>query len=45
MFQEIYVIDEKEELVNELKEMFKEQENLKFKRITEDEIIDEKRLK
>ncbi len=38
MFQEIYVIDEKEELVNELKEMFKEQENLKFKRITEDEI-------
>lgn len=38
MFQEIYVIDEKEELVNELKEMFKEQENLKFKRIIEDEI-------
>ena len=38
MFQEIYVIDEKEELVNELKDMFKEQENLKFKRITEDEI-------
>lgn len=38
MFQEIYVIDEKEELDNELKEMFKEQENLKFKRITEDEI-------
>lgn len=38
MFQEIYVIDEKEELVNALKEMFKEQENLKFKRITEDEI-------
>lgn len=38
MFQEIYVIDEKEELVNELKEMFKEQENLKFKRITEDEL-------
>lgn len=38
MFQEIYVIDGKEELVNELKDMFKEQENLKFKRITEDEI-------
>ena len=38
MFQEIYVIDEKEELVNELKEIFKEQENLKFKRITKDEI-------
>lgn len=38
MFQEIYIIDGKEELVNELKDMFKEQENLKFKRITEDEI-------
>ena len=38
MFQEIYVIDEEERLTEELKELFKEQENLKFKRITTNEL-------
>ena len=34
MFQEIYVIDENNKLTEELKELFKEQESLKFKMIT-----------
>ena len=38
MFQEIYVIDEEEKLTEELKELFKDQENLKFKRITTNEL-------
>ena len=33
MFQEIYVIDEQEELTEELKKMFKEEPNYRFKRI------------
>lgn len=33
MFQEIYVIDEQEELTEELKKMFKEELNYRFKRI------------
>ena len=33
MFQEIYVIDEQEELTEELKKMFKEKPNYRFKRI------------
>ena len=33
MFQEVYVIDEQEELTEELKEIFSENKNLKFKRI------------
>lgn len=33
MFQEIYVIDEQEELTEELKKMFKEETNYRFKRI------------
>ena len=33
MFQEIYVIDEQEELTEELKKMFKEDPNYRFKRI------------
>lgn len=33
MFQEIYVIDEQEELIEELKKMFKEEPNYRFKRI------------
>lgn len=38
MFQEIYVIDEKEELTEELKKLFIEKENLKFKRISVNEL-------
>lgn len=33
MFQEVYVIDEQEELTEELKKIFSENKNLKFKRI------------
>ena len=33
MFQEIYVIDEQEELTEEIKKMFKEEPNYRFKRI------------
>lgn len=33
MFQEIYLIDEQEELTEELKKMFKEEPNYRFKRI------------
>ena len=33
MFQEIYVIDDQEELTEELKKMFKEEPNYRFKRI------------
>lgn len=38
MFQEIYVIDEEEKLTEELRELFKEQENLKFKRISSNDL-------
>ena len=34
MFQEIYVIDEQEELTEELKKMFKEEPNYRFKKNT-----------
>ena len=38
MFQEIYVIDESEELTEELKKIFIKNENLKFKKISISEI-------
>lgn len=38
MFQDIYIIDEAEELTKELEEQFKNQGNLKFKRISEADI-------
>ena len=34
MYQEIYVIDEDEQLTQELREVFKQKENLKFKTIS-----------
>lgn len=38
MFQEIYVIDEEDKLTEELKELFKEEKNFKFKRISANDI-------
>jgi len=38
MFQEIYVIDEEEQLTEELRKIFVKQENLKFRRIATNEI-------
>lgn len=38
MFQEVYVIDEQEKLTEDLKKLFKDQENLKIKRISVTEI-------
>ena len=38
MFQEIYIIDSDEQLTEELKELFKEQMNLKFRKISVEEI-------
>lgn len=38
MFQEIYVIDENETLREELEEVFKEDENLRFKQITANDL-------
>lgn len=38
MFQEIYVIDEEDELTEELRKIFKEHENLKFRRISTKEL-------
>lgn len=38
MFQEIYVIDKDDKLTEEIKELFKEYPNLKFKKITIEEV-------
>lgn len=38
MFQDIYVIDEADKLTEELKEIFKKENNMKFKRISTNEI-------
>jgi len=38
MFQEIYVIDEGEELIEELKKIYAKQSNLKFRRISTNEL-------
>lgn len=38
MYQEIYVIDENEKLIEELKESFKKQENIRFRRISANEV-------
>ena len=38
MFQEIYVIEEKEELTKELKELFKNQGNLRFRKTSTSEL-------
>ena len=38
MFQEIYIIDNKDELLEELKQIFKEKEQVRLKRISVKEL-------